>query len=147
MLVLILAAGSFLVFLAVLACLCVAHTLESREISRKRNVWLHRPVRLLCISQAFDPIYAPLWEAPVTALRLVNSGKSGIPAGRLRPIFANAASRFPEIYEGCEFVQWLEFLESEDLVRWHPESNKVLITDKGKEFLANRFLSDALLEA
>jgi predicted transcriptional regulator len=44
-------------------------------------------------------------------------------------------------------VQWLQFLECEGLVRWHPEHNKVTITDKGKEFLANRFVSDALLEA
>lgn len=148
MFVLILAAGSFLVFLAVLGCLLVAHTLESREITRKRNVWTSRhPVRLLSITQAFEPIYAPLWEAPVTALELVSSAKSGIAAGRLQPIFRRAASCFPEIYEGCEFMQWLEFLECEDLVYWDPERNKVFISEKGKEFLANRFVTDALLEA
>ncbi len=147
MLVLIFAAGSFLVFVAILACLFVAHTLESREIIRKRNVWTQRPVRLLSITQAFEPIYAPLWEAPVAALHLVSSGKSGVPVNRLQPIFRHAAAAFPEIYDGCEFVQWLQFLESEDLVWWDPENNKVTITDKGKEFLANRFVTDALLEA
>jgi hypothetical protein len=147
MLVLILAAGSFLVFIAVLACLFVAHTLESREIAVKRNVWTHRRVRLLSITQAFEPIYAPLWEAPVAALQLVNSAKSGVPAGRLFPIFRRAATCFPEIYEGCEFVQWLEFLECEDLICWDSDSNKVVISEKGREFLANRFLTDALLEA
>ena len=147
MLVLILAAGSFLVFAAVLACLFVAHTLESREITRKRNVWLHRPVRLLSITQAFEPIYAPLWEAPVAVLQIAKAAASGVPAGRLQPIFLRAAHSFPEIYEGCEFVQWLEFLEHEDLVWWDPETNKVSITEKGREFLANRFVTDALLEA
>jgi hypothetical protein len=147
MLVLILAAGSFLVFIAVLACLVVAHTLESREITRRRNLWSHRPVKLLSITQAFEPIYAPLWEAPVSALQLVNSAKTEISAARLQPIFRRAAAGFPEIYEGCEFVQWLEFLEYEDLISWDPDSNKVSITGKGKEFLANRFVTDALLEA
>jgi len=147
MLVLILAAGSFFVFIAVLACLVVAHTLESREITRRRNPWSHRPVKLLSITQAFEPIYAPLWEAPVSAMQLVNSAKSGISAAHLQPIFRRAAACFPEIYEGCEFAQWLEFLEYEDLICWDPDSNKVAITGKGKEFLANRFVTDALLEA
>ncbi len=147
MLVLIFAAGSFLIFIAVLACLFVAHTLESREVTRKRNVWTHRPVHLLSITQAFEPMYAPLWKAPVTALRLVSSSKSGIPANLLEPIFRRACRGFPEIYEGCEFYQWLQFLECEDLVSWDADPNKVTITEKGREFLANRFVSDALVEA
>jgi hypothetical protein len=147
MLVLIFAAGSFLIFIAILACLFVAHTLESREITRKRNVWTHRPVRLLSITQAFEPIYAPLWDAPIAALKLVSSAKSGVPASRLEPAFRRASVVFPEIYDGCEFVQWLQFLECEDLVCWDPQTNKVSITEKGKEFLANRFVTDALLEA
>ena len=147
MLVLILAAGSFLMFVAILACLFIAHTLESREITRKRNLWTQSHVRLLSITQAFEPIYAPLWEAPIAALQVVNSAKWGTPAGRLEPIYRQASTAFPEIYDGCEFVQWLQFLEGEDLVGWHPEKNRVTITEKGKEFLANRFVRDALLEA
>jgi hypothetical protein len=144
MLVLVLAAGSFLVFIAVLACLFVAHTLESKEIARSRNVWLRPPSTLLCIEQAFDPIYSPLWEAPIAALRLVRASQSGIPPARLRTIFCRAAACFPEIYDGCEFVQWVEFLQREDLLSWRQD--KVLITAKGNEFLANRFVTDALLE-
>jgi hypothetical protein len=145
MLVLIFAAGSFLVFIAVLACLFVAHTLESREVTRKRNVWTNRPARLLSITQAFEPVYAPLWEAPIAALQLVNSAKSGIAANRLQPIFRRASAAFPEIYDGCEFLGWLQFLEGEDLLRWDAEKNRVTISEKGKEFLANRFVTDALL--
>lgn len=147
MLVLIFAAGSFLTFTAILACLFVAHTLESCEVTRKRNVWTQRPVRLLSITQAFEPVYAPLWEAPVAALRVINASPSGIAANRLHPIFGRASRAFPEIYEGCEFLQWLQFLECEGLVWWDAETNKVAITEKGKEFLANRFVSDALLQA
>lgn len=147
MLVLIFAAGSFLIFIAVIACLFVAHTLERHEVTRKRNVWTQGPVRLLSITQAFEPTYAPLWEAPVAALRLVSFAKSGIPAHRLEPIFHRACCTFPEIYEGCEFMQWLQFLECEDLVCWDADGNKVTITETGREFLAHRFVSDALLEA
>jgi hypothetical protein len=147
MFVLIFAAGSFLIFIAILACLFVAHTLESRQVTRKRNVWTRPPVRLLSITQAFEPIYAPLWEAPVAALQLISSSKAGVSSARLETIFRRAAAMFPEIYDGCEFVQWLQFLEYEDLVWWNSEKDKVMLTDKGKEFLANRFVSDALLEA
>ncbi len=147
MLVLIFAAGSFLTFIAILACLFVAHTLESCEVTRKRNVWTQRPVRLLSITQAFEPVYAPLWEAPVAALRVINASPSGIAANRLHPIFGRASRAFPEIYEGCEFLQWLQFLDCEGLVWWDAETNMVAITEKGKEFLANRFVSDALLQA
>ncbi|HET7208095.1 MAG TPA: hypothetical protein VFI95_16070 [Terriglobales bacterium] len=145
MLVLVLAIGSFLVFVSVLACLLVAHTLEAREIARSRNIWNHSRLTLLSITQAFDPIYAPLWEAPIQALQLAGSTRSGIHALRLRPVFRQAASCFPEIYDGCEFVQWLEFLAHEDLIAWRGE--RVVITAKGKEFLANRFVTSALLQA
>ena len=147
MLVLIFAAGSFLVFIVILACLFVAHTLESRELTRNRNIWTHRPVCLLSITQAFEPIYAPLWEAPIAALQLLSRAKSGTPANRLEPIFRRAHCAFPEIYEGCEFSQWLQLLQCEDLVCWDAQNNRVTITEKGREFLANRFVSDALLEA
>jgi hypothetical protein len=148
MLVLILAAGSFLVFIAILACLFVAHTLESREIKCTSNLWTQRPLHLLSITQAFEPLYSSLWEAPCAALQLISSSKSGsCSANRLQLIFRHAFRAFPEIYEGCDFFQWLQFLECEDLIWWDPHNAKVTITEKGKEFLANRFVSDALLEA
>lgn len=147
MIVLIFAAGSFLMFLAVLACLFVAHTLESREIARMRNIWRHAPLKLLSIPQAFEPVYAPLWEAPITALQITNSSGGYISAARLYSTFRRAAARFPEIYDGCEFAQWLEFLQSEELIYWDRVRNTVAISDQGKEFLANRFVTDALLEA
>jgi hypothetical protein len=147
MLVLVLAASSFLMFLAVLACLFVADTLESREITHKQNVWTERPRSLLCIPQAFEPIYAPLWEAPLAALRVAASTKAGVPATRLYPMFREGARHFPEVYDGCEFAQWLTFLVCEDLISWHLDTNQVSITETGKKFLENRFVSSALLEA
>jgi len=66
--VLIVAIASFLVFVAIVVLLLIAATLESRAIRHKRNVTLANPLALLSISEAFDPIYSILWEAPVAAL-------------------------------------------------------------------------------
>ncbi|MBZ5707146.1 MAG: hypothetical protein LAN63_17505 [Acidobacteriia bacterium] len=146
MLVLILAVASFLLFLGIGVLLWLADTLESREIRRKRTLSLQKPLALLSIIQAYDPIYAVLWEAPISALELIESGGgSGIPVARLRPSFDKAAACFPEIYEGCSFVQWLRFLEETHLISW--DGYRVLVTAEGKAFLKYRFVTDALVEA
>ena len=144
--VLILASASFLAFFAIVVLLLIAETLESRTIRHKRNLTLARPLALLSIAEAFDPIYSVLWEAPVSALQLIDSaGLSGIHVARLRPIYEQAAARFPEIYEGCGFVQWLQFLEETQLIAWNG-CNPVLTPD-GHAFLRFRFVTDAMVEA
>jgi hypothetical protein len=146
MLVLILAIASFLVFFAIAALLLIAGTLESRTIRHKRTLTLAKPLPLLSIAEAFDPIYSVLWEAPVAALKLIDSaGLSGVPVARLRPIYEEAAARFPEIYEGCAFVQWLQFLEQTQLISWHGYS--VVLTPDGHNFIRFRFVTDAMVEA
>ena len=143
---LILAIASFLVFLAIVVLLLIADALESRAIRHKRNLTLANPLALLSIPEAFDPVYSILWEAPVAALKLMDSaGTSGIPAARLRPIYEEAAARFPEIYEGCGFVPWLQFLEETHLISWH--GCNVVLTPDGHAFLKFRFVTDAMVEA
>lgn len=123
-----------------------AGTRKSKEIRHQRIRTLTRPLALLSITEAFDPICAILWEAPITALKLIDSaGPAGIQAARLRPIFIQAAAHFPEIYEGCSFVQWLQFLEHLQLVSWN--GYRLILTHEGREFLKYRFTTDALLEA
>ena len=102
--VLLLAAASFLFFLFVVVLVCIANTLESRTLRRKRILPQAKSLALLSITEAFDPIYSVLWEAPIAALELIDSaGSAGIPVARLRPIYEGAAARFPEIYDGCSF--------------------------------------------
>ncbi len=144
--VLILAIASFLVFVAIVVLLLIADTLESRAIRHKRNLTPANPPALLSIAEAFDPIYSVLWEAPAAALKLIDSaGVCGIPAVRLRPIYKEAAARFPEIYEGCGFVPWLQFLEETQLISWH--GCNVVLTPDGHAFLRFRFVTDAMVEA
>jgi hypothetical protein len=146
MLLLILAIASFSFFSLIVGWLCVASTRGSREIHRQTITALATPLSPLSITDAFDPIYAILWEAPIAALELVDSGEaSGMPAARLRPIFVKAAAHFPEIYEGCSFVQWLEFLEHLQLISWN--GHRLVLTPEGREFLKYRFTTDALVEA
>ena len=144
MVVLVLAVASFLVFVAIVVLLAIADTLESRTICHKRNLAAAQPP-LLSITEAFDPVYSVLWEAPIAALQLIDSaGLSGIPVARLRPIYEKAAARFPEIYEGWDFVHWLEFLEKMQLISW--QGCNVALTADGNAFLTFRFVTDVMAE-
>jgi len=144
--VLFLAVASFLAYIGILALLCLADTLETRT---RRAKLIPRGVEAfstLTLAQSFEPIYAQLWEAPVRALdRLKSAGQDGLPASQLRFIFREAADRFPEIYDGNHFEQWLQFLESNELIRW--DGPLVTLTRKGREFLANRFTTEAFARA
>jgi hypothetical protein len=144
--VLIVAVVSFLIFLGIVALLWLADALESREIRRKRTQSWQKPLALLSLAQAYDPTYEVLWEAPIAALQLIESGgESGIAVARLHPFFNKTAACFPEIYEGCSFVHWLRFLEDTRLISW--DGYRVLLTAEGKAFLKYRFVTDAMAEA
>jgi hypothetical protein len=133
-------------FLFSLGLLWLARSLESHHSRRTRIQPLETPPATLSISQAFNPIYAILWEAPLAALRLIeSSGPSGIRAARVQPIFSRAAACFPEIYDGYTFWQWLEFLEETGLIVW--SGDRVKITPEGRAFLTYRFVTDTMVAA
>jgi hypothetical protein len=144
--VLILALASYFVFFMILLLLWVAGKLEARELRRKAVLPLHNPIPLLSITQAFDPVYAVVWEAPIAAMRLAASrGTPGVPASKLRPLFRRTARRFPEIYDGCTFAQWLAFLEQTGLIA--SDGHRVFLTAEGESFLKYWFVSDTMLHA
>jgi hypothetical protein len=85
-----------------------------------------------------------LWEAPLAALRLIeSSGPSGIRVARVQPIFNQAADCFPEIYDGYTFSQWLEFLEETGFIVW--SGDKAKLTPEGQAFLTYRFVTDTMV--
>jgi hypothetical protein len=138
--------ASFLIFVLIVVLLCIANTLESRAIRRKGFLTLAKPLALLSITEAFDPIYSVLWEVPLAALELIDSaGTRGIPVARLRPIYDDAAVRFPEIYDRCSFLQWLQFMEEAEFISWH--TYRLVLTPDGQAFLRFRFVTDAMVEA
>lgn len=143
MLVTMLAIASALLVTAVLLLLSLNSVLQSKAVRRETQVMIVAPPALLSITEAFDPIYSVLWEAPIAALELIDSaGPEGIVAVRLRPIYRRSAARFPEIYDGCSFPQWLQFLESTRLVAWR--GCKLVLTQDAEAFLQFRFVSDVI---
>ena len=146
MLILGLAVASFLAYICIVALLCLADSLETRTRRAQPVIQRVDPFATLNIAQAFDPTYGALWEAPIRALDCLSSaGATGIPISRLYPIFREAASRFPEIYDGYHFQEWLQFLESNELIHWCGQ--QVTLTRQGREFLAHRFTTEPLARA
>jgi hypothetical protein len=136
--VLLLAVASFLAFLSITLLLWLADALETRARRLKRKYNVGSPFIVLAIAQAFEPVFALLWEAPIHALELVKAGGArGIPVSCLRPVFNEAAARFPEIYDGYGFEHWLQFLEDLHLVNWIGQ--QITLTHGGCEFLEYRF--------
>jgi hypothetical protein len=63
---------SFIITIAVVR-FSFASTRESPEIRQQRAQTLTKPLTLLSITDAVDPIYSILWEAPIAALELIDS--------------------------------------------------------------------------
>jgi hypothetical protein len=142
--ILFLAVASFCAFLSILLLLWLADAFEQRKSYpvRKNNA---PPFIVLSITEAFEPAFVILWEAPIHALEVIQAGgRSGVPASRLWPIFHDAAARCPEIYDGCGFEQWLQFLEGIRFLHWNGQ--QITLTREGREFLEYRFTTEALAE-
>jgi len=139
--VLIVVTLAYLFFFAVVGLIAVAEIADRRERRRRKLVSVHTPLLGLSVTQAFDPAFAPLWEAQIPALeRISKADFAGVPLRRLNRSFAGVTGRFPEIFEGCGIEQWVLFLQQEELVLWF--AGRVRITDKGREFLRFRFICD-----
>ncbi len=142
--VFIVAAISFLVFCLTSLLIALASRIESRHLHRMGILSTRKAYPVLSLAQAFDPVYAILWDAPIAALRLLESAEHfGVPVPRLRPIFDEAAASFPEIYQGYSFPDWLKVLEKNQFISW--TAGRVKLTPEGKAFLSNRFISDAMM--
>lgn len=105
--VLILAIASLVTFCAIALLLCRADSLESRERQiHPKTTWSSReePLPLLSIPQAFDPIWAALWEDPIEALRLIQSrGDSGSSRFLLAPDCCSRRRAVPGNLRGLRF--------------------------------------------
>ena len=134
---------AYLFFFVAVALIAVAGFLDSRD-RRRRAMGSARPLAGVTAEQSFNPRFMALWEQPLSALRMVSeSGNSGIAYVRLRPCFARAARRFPEMYDGCTLEQWVGCLEREELISWN--ADRVMITRKGEQFLHHHFNTGAIL--
>jgi hypothetical protein len=135
--VLIIVISAYLFFFAVIALIAVAEFADRRERNRRPIARIRVSLASILVGDAADPVFAPLWDAHVPALRLISaSGLRGFPTSSLHPCFSQLTRRIPEIFEGHTLDEWLQFLEHEQLVTCR--NGLARITVRGKEFLRNR---------
>ena len=114
MLLLPIAALALLAFFLILGMLCVAGACEERERKRSRT---REPIFSGMNLNARNDNVRLVWATQFPALQCLElSSGSGIPAGALRPCYEGIARRYPALYEGHSFDEWVEFLEQSRVV-------------------------------
>jgi hypothetical protein len=120
-------------FLVVMALLAIAVIAERGQLQRIRFDTDASPFTLT-LTEAFDPDHAILWGTQIPALQFIRkAGIRGVSYHRLFCTYQRASQRYPELYEGCSFAQWLYFLQSTELIT--VSTYRVRITDTGCYFL------------
>jgi len=136
----------FFAFVATCAWLMRRESLRAarRSAARaERHAW-NRPPRsrafrarrftVVPVDGAFDPDCALLWETQVAALQLLSAaGDEGITPLSLRPLFEQESRRYPELYDGARFEEWLAFLQETEMAERRDAA--LVITHVGREFL------------
>src|SRR5512142_1636310 len=136
--VLFLTLAATIFFVLVLVALGIAQLAERKE---ERRLFLRipgKPFTVICIAQAFEEDSAILWDTQVPALQqIATGGTRGVQVTKLRRYFSGTARRYPELYEGVYFEQWVRFLEDAELVTIGAD-DRIIITPQGLEFLKFR---------
>jgi hypothetical protein len=120
-----------------MALMAVANAVEERQLATIRAEVPGAPFRVLSVCDAFEAEYAALWETQVPALTLIASeDPSGVSIQALHRFYRRSARRYPELYDGSSFQQWVMFLETTELIV--VGDKRVTITKEGLEFLKFR---------
>jgi hypothetical protein len=85
------------------------------------------------IALHFERVSQLIWAGQVSALTYLNSRPAPVEEEHLRPFYADAAKRYPEVYQGYSFDNWLRFLDSWWLIK--REKGMVALEKAGREFL------------
>ncbi len=126
----------FLVFLAIVALLSIASVLESGE-RRRRSAASRGLFPVLALTDPLDPSHVIVWQTQLAVLEEMSAaGPMGLAVKRLRPLFSQLARRYPELYEGTTFDEWIGFLEQERLAR--RSANTMWLTAEGHAMLEHQ---------
>ncbi len=126
----------FLVFMAIVVLLSIASVLESRERQR-RSATSHKLFPVLSLTDSLDPSYVIVWQTQLAVLgQMSAAGSMGLAVKSLRPLFSQLARRYPELYEGTTFDEWVGFLEQERLAR--RAGNTMWLTAEGHAMLEHQ---------
>lgn len=132
MLLLPIAALAVMSFLLILLLMGVAEACERRE--RKRRLRVGEPLFCGLSLHSMTDNARLIWATQVPALRQVEvNAEHGIPAPALHPWYAAMARRYPALYEGHSFEEWLEFLEQSRVI-WR-QQKRVLLASRGHSLL------------
>lgn len=135
--VLILALIAAVVFLGTIVLMVLARAVEERQLATIRAEIPGAPFRVLSVCDAFEAEYAALWETQVPALTLVASeGPNGVSIQALHKFYRRSARRYPELYDGSSFQQWVMFLQAAELIV--VGDKRVVIRKEGLDFLKFR---------
>jgi hypothetical protein len=135
---------SLVLFLGVWVALAWAHLRQTPEPEGLQTKAVESPpFSVLSIAMAFEPDHAMVWETQMPALQLISAARAGgVGVGRLYRSYLASAGRYPELYEGASFTQWLEFLEKAELIKRN--NGRVALTAQGREFLHFRLAAHSI---
>jgi hypothetical protein len=135
-----------LIYLLALALIVMSFLprLRSRELESTTDEEDGQPFCALPVTLAFDPEYAIIWDTQLPAMELISAaGKRGVAKHDLLFRYCKDACRYPELYDGSSFKQWLHFLESAQLIACN--QTRVVLTAEGREFLHFRVPAELMV--
>ena len=91
------------------------------------------------VLQYFERLARIIFGSQLQLLVAVNAKIQGAPLDFAREIFNAAARNFPDQYRGNDFVKWLGFLTSNDLIIQN--GDHIVVTPKGRDFM--KYLVDS----
>ncbi len=81
----------------------------------------------------FERLHRIIFGSQAAALILVNGTVGPTPVSDVEALYTEAVGKFPKVYEGRSFEEWLEFLTGQALLL--REGDGLEITVKGREYL------------
>jgi hypothetical protein len=110
-------------------------TLKAKSISDQESITiLIRAVAVFSLSLRWEQIDRLIFGSQLTALVATNANSLGLSFPQIKTFYDVAAQQSPAVYENFQFEQWLQFLETHQLIS--KGGNGVQITMDGKEFMA-----------
>jgi hypothetical protein len=94
---------------------------------------LVRALAITVLQQEFEVTYRLIFGSQLDLLLRANAGGIDLPAAQA--IFENAKALFPAVHQSATFDQWFSFPHNSRLVQWNADHTRILITERGKEFM------------
>jgi hypothetical protein len=126
--------AAVIAFVLIVSLLLVADLAERKHVRQLRLGPLSQPFSALSIAYAFDPERFMLWDTQLPLLeQLRSAGPKGYSLAQLYAYYLQLGRRYPELYDGSSFEDWLGFLAASELLRL--DTDHGYITAQGRQFV------------